>query len=489
MQVFPRTSPESVGIPSKAIEGFLNNVRGRGIELHSLMILRHGKVCAEGWWRPYAPDRIHNVHSFTKSFVSTALGILVDEGRISLDQAVLSFFPEDAPAQASENLKSMNLHHLLSMSTGHHTEPAIRAEKNFTRAFLAWPVEHAPGTWFCYNSCATHMVSRIIHKVTGKTFVEFLQERLFEPMGFGAMECSTMADGYPSGGGGFAMTTEDMCRLAQLYLNGGKWNDVQLVPERWIRTATVPQSDDSNGTHREGNEDWEAGYGYQMWMNAPAHSYRFDGAFGQEALVCPDQDLAIVFTAATHDLAELFRLAWRYILERVFPAPLPENDVAWAQLKDELGRLKLEELKLCGVSWMQERASDRRISLAPNQISPFAISFLGDVPISEPGLMAIKPVFQDGEMRLFLETPDGAHELTAGMDGKERFNTLRIGQKEVEFCASAKWLEQNVLSITWRTMKFVQSTTLVITYRLDGAEVAAQQKPRGDDVFITGDYA
>lgn len=485
-QPFPRTTPEKVGIPSKAIEAYLNNLKRSGIEMHSLMIIRHGQVCAEGWWKPYSPEKLHNVHSYTKTFVATALGMLVEEGALSLDDQVISFFPEDVPENPSENLQKMKVFHLLTMSTGQHDEPQIRGEKEFIKAFLAWPVEHEPGTWFRYNSCASHVIGRIIHRVTGKTFVEFLQERLFGKMGFGQVECALMADGFPSGGGGFALTTEDMARLAQLYLNGGVWNGEQLVPEKWIRAAIVPQCDNSNGQHRDGGEDWEAGYGYQLWMNEEPHTYRFDGAFGQEALICPEQDLAVICTASTHDLAQLFALTWRFVQHKAVDGELPENPVAWAQLKQRLDDLKLEETCPCGVSLLQDKVSGRRIALEKNDLPLFEVSLLMPSHNLKPGVTALNPVFEGDTLWLTIATPQAAFKLKAGMAGEALANTFVFGDLQLEYWASARWLDQHVLSVTIRTLRYVFTVELQIVYHLQGVEVIVKQDPHNKTCTLKG---
>lgn len=487
-QPFPRVTPESVGIPSKAIEALLHNFYEQGVEMHSLMILRHGKVCAEGWWKPYGPDKLHNVHSFTKTFVATGIGLLVEDGLISLEDKVVSFFPEDVPENPGENLLSMNVHNLLSMSTGHHQEPMIRGEKEFVRAFLAWPVDHAPGTWFTYNSNATHMLGRIIHKVTGKTFPDFLRERLLDRMGFGTIECSVMADGFPSGGGGFALTTEDMARLGQLYMNYGRWNGEQLVPESWIRAATVPQSDNSNGQHRDGNEDWEAGYGYQLWQNDPWLSYRFDGAFGQEAVAYPAQDLLVICTAATSQMPLLLNLIHRFMKNQVVDQPLPENPAAWGHVQKLLANLSLDEVKPGGQSWLQEKADGLRIALHANEAVLFNMGFMY-VSKSKPGVCALTPRFEEGALTLEVETPEKTYAVRAGMNGEAIRNLVPVDDQEMELWASAKWKDQNVLSVTWRTLRMVYTLRIDVAYGLERAQVKIDLMPRGQEQpAIIGEY-
>lgn len=473
----PITTPEAVGIPSMAINAFLNHIAQGGIELHSLMILRHGKVCAEGWWKPYQPQELHNIHSFTKTFVATAIGMLADEGRVSIDTPILEIFPEEAPVNPSENLKKMTIRHLLTMSTGHHENPDIRNEKDSVKAFLAAPVEHEPGSWFCYNSSGSHILSRIVHKITGQNFIEYLQERLFKPMGFGPIAYSLMADGFPGGGGCMALRTEDMARLAHLYLNLGEWNGQQLISPDWIRAATVPQCDNSNGYYTERNEDWEAGYGYQLWMNAPKHTYRFDGAWGQEAVVCPDQDMAIICTAATNKLKELFRYIWCYLVNPVCDAPLPDNPLAYKQLQDRLENLVLPETIDHGTSWMQLEADRQRISMEHGTVYPIAHSLFGEMlPGTDVVLQSITPIFNEESVVLQMETSGGRYALTAGMSGVPCENLL-FNQKVY---ASAHWMDQNRLSVTWRTLQAVQALEIEITYHLDQAVIRTRNLLTGE---------
>ena len=183
----PRSAPESQGISTAAIAAFLDAVERSGAGLHSLMLVRHGHVVAEGWWAPYAPDLPHMLFSLSKSFTSTALGLAVAEGRLTVDDAVVDFFPGILPPTVSDNLAAMRVRHLLSMSTGHDIDvtPVVRnaTDDDWARAFLAQPVQHRPGTHFAYNSAATYMLSAIVQQLTGQTLLEYLGPRLLAPLG------------------------------------------------------------------------------------------------------------------------------------------------------------------------------------------------------------------------------------------------------------------------------------------------------------------
>ncbi len=195
----PRSTPEQQGISSAGIRSFLEAVEESNIEFHSIMIMRHGHVVAEGWWAPYAPQWKHSLYSLSKSFTSTAVGLAIEEGHFTVEDPVISFFPEDVPENISSNLGAMQVKHLLTMSTGHaqDTMPGLRNANGDTwvQAFLALPVEYEPGTHFLYNTGATYMLSAIVQKVTGQTLMQYLQPRLFEPLGIEGMDWLSSPEG------------------------------------------------------------------------------------------------------------------------------------------------------------------------------------------------------------------------------------------------------------------------------------------------------
>ena len=217
------------GISSAAITAFVKAAQKSIQSLHSFMLLRHGTVVAEGWWYPYRPEAPHMLFSLSKSFTSTAVGFAVAEGRLSVDDSVLSFFPDDAPKKVSPNLAAMQVRHLLSMSTGHDqdaTERTLRRkDRNAAKAFLSLPVEHEPGTHFVYNSAASYMLSAIVQKLTGQTLLDYLTPRLFEPLGIQGATWESYGNhegvAVNFGGWGLNVKTEDIARLGQLYLQKG----------------------------------------------------------------------------------------------------------------------------------------------------------------------------------------------------------------------------------------------------------------------------
>jgi CubicO group peptidase (beta-lactamase class C family) len=254
------------------------------------------------------------------------------------------FFPESAPADASEHLKSMRVKHLLSMSGGHDTEPKFNIERGpSVKEFLAHPVLHAPGTWFRYNTPSTYMCSAIVTKVTGQTVFDFLRPRLFEPLGFGDVTWSASSEGYSLGGYGLSARTEDIAKFGLLYLQKGRWNGKQILPEAWVETATAKHVENDQAPSGRSPE-WRQGYGFQFWR-CRHNAYRGDGRDGQICLVMPDQDAVVVMTAQTGQMQLELDLVWEKLLPAFRPNPLPENSAELETLRRVLTNLEAHPLK------------------------------------------------------------------------------------------------------------------------------------------------
>jgi CubicO group peptidase (beta-lactamase class C family) len=337
---FPRSTPEAQGIPSSAILDFIDAAEAGVPDLHSFMLLRHGAVVAEGWWAPYAPDLPHMLFSLSKSYTSTAVAMALAEGRLSLDDAVISFFPDDLPGEVSLNLAAMQVRHLLAMCTG-HAEDTTGAffeceDGNWARAFLARPVEHPPGTHFLYNTGATYMLSAIVQKLTGETLVDYLQPRLFDPLGIEDAVWESCPRGINTGGFGLAVRTEDIARLGQLYLQKGEWQGQQLLSEDWVAEASSKQIDNGD----DPNSEWNQGYGFQFWR-CRHNAYRGDGAFGQYCIVMPDQDAVVAITSGVKDMQAVMNLVWEFLLPAMGPGALLVSEEAHSSLGEKLASLQV----------------------------------------------------------------------------------------------------------------------------------------------------
>jgi CubicO group peptidase (beta-lactamase class C family) len=333
-----RSTPEAQGISSAAVADFIHTAENTIQSLHSFMLLRHGRVVAEGWWYPWRAEAPHELYSLSKSFTSSAIGLAVAERRLTVQDDVLSFFPEYAPKHASANLKKMKVHHLLSMSTGHDQDTSERVfyKRDPIKAFLSLPVEHLPGTHFVYNSAASFMLAAIIQRLTSQNLMEYLTPRIFEPLGIVGASWDSHPCGINFGGWGLNIKTEDIARFGQLYLQKGQWGGKQIIPDEWVELATAKQV--SNGDDPQ--SDWAQGYGYQFWR-CRHHIYRGDGAFGQFCIVMPEQDTVIAITAGVADMQSVLNVVWEKLLPAMQEDRLPENEEESGSLASKLKNLAI----------------------------------------------------------------------------------------------------------------------------------------------------
>ncbi len=335
----PTSSPAAQGVDARGINALLDAAQSAPeIELHSLMIVRHGQVVAQGWWAPYSAPRPHLLYSLSKSFTSTALGFAVDEGLVGLDDAIVDYFPEFQADITDPASRSITLRHAAAMATGHLIdtwEPAVRADPaEPVRGFLMLPPERPPGTVFKYNQPATYSIAAIIQRVTGQRLTEYLRPRLFDPLGIAAVGWQDYPDGREVGFTGLHATTDAVARLGMLYLQGGLWQGEQVLPADWVAEATRAHIANPD----EPNPDWQQGYGYQFWM--ARHGYRGDGAYGQFCIVLPEQDTVIAITSGNEAMHLVLDAVWEHVLPALGSATTSDG-AADAALADRLAQLAL----------------------------------------------------------------------------------------------------------------------------------------------------
>ncbi|HBB75631.1 MAG TPA: serine hydrolase [Planctomycetaceae bacterium] len=335
----PRSTPEAQGIAAADLVALVDALDAHGDAasadgVHSVMLVRHGHVVAEGWWAPYTAAHRHQLYSLSKSFTATAVGIAAAEGRLSADDTVLGFFPDEAPAEPSANLRAMRVTDLLRMATGQQTEPPRKEGTGWIRQFLAHPVPFKPGTHFLYNTAATYMQSAVVQKATGLTLLDYLGPRLFAPLAIEGATWEESPEGISTGGFGLSIRTGDIASFGQLLLDRGQWRGRQLVPAEWIDAATSRQV--ANGSNPD--SDWDQGYGYQFWRCRHG-AFRGDGAFGQFCVVLPQEDAVVAITAGTRDMQGILTILWRHLLPALRAAPLPPDDAGNARLRERLAAL------------------------------------------------------------------------------------------------------------------------------------------------------
>jgi CubicO group peptidase (beta-lactamase class C family) len=443
----PRATPESQGVDSDAIMRFLDAAAKSEVEFHSMMMVRHGKVIAEGWWNPYASDLKHTMYSVSKSFTATAIGFAVSEGRLKVSDKVISFFPDKLPSVVNENLAALEIKHLLSMSVGNEKEPmGIILGQDWVKDFLASPIENQPGSKFLYNSAATYMLSAIIQKVTGQKTIEYLRPRLFEPLDIKGIDWEVDPQGINVGGWGLRLKTEDMAKFGQLFLQKGKWNGKQILPESWITeasTSKIMQNPDATPDQLS-NNDWIQGYCYQMWR-CRNNTYRGDGANGQFIIVMPDQDAVVILTAETTNMQAEIDLVWKHLLPAFGKKAIPENPSKSTALNSRLKSLSLPISDAIDQSSIENRINGKSISIYDG----------------EKGFHGITINFDNQNMGLIIKTDSVDHFLSFGREQWNHQKTTKLGPYLVaRATANRKGLDPFKIagSFTWKTAHHLELT-------------------------------
>src|ERR1044071_6713545 len=397
----PRSSPEQQGIASADLLAFVDAADKEVDAMNSFMLVRHGQVVAEGWWAPYDRDTPHMLYSLSKSFTSTAVGFAIAEGKLNLDDQVVKFFPDEAPAEPSDNLRAMRVRDLLRMNTGNQLEAPIRVNfpalqtETWTKTFLTHAVPFKPGTHFLYNSPATYMLSAIVQKVTGMTVLQYLRPRLFEPLGFKDPTWVSSPQGITAGAYGLSVRTEEIARFGEVYLHQGMWNGKQLVPATWVAQATAVQT----STGSAPASDWDQGYGYQFWRSRH-NSFRGDGAFGQYCMVIPELDAVVAITSGVRNMQQVMNLVWDKLLPAMKSGRLPENAAARRQLAARLAALKVK-------------------FPSGSSSSPISSSMSGkwfEFPDNDRGIKAVSFDFNSSSPTLIVRTAAGETRMTIGRE-------------------------------------------------------------------------
>ena len=336
-QAFVRATPESQGISSDLFAALLRELdASKDTDMHHFMALRHGKVICECNFAPYPKGMWHITHSMCKSITGMAIGMLIEEEKLKLDENIYDIFPDHINAFSKIFRPVITVENLLTMTSGvTFNESGIVSGNDWLGSFLNASVNGKPGTEFQYNSLNTYVLSAIVTKRTGETLTEYLTPRLFEPLGITKYYWETCPKGITKGGWGLFLCAEDMAKLGQLYLQKGKWNGQQLVSEYWIEISTARHLKTQNDTY---------GYGYQLWMEQRPGSFEYNGMLGQNVIIYPDMDMVLVTNAGNKEMFQdciMLNIIRKYFPVNYHPADvLPENPLSYSLLKRLCGELE-----------------------------------------------------------------------------------------------------------------------------------------------------
>ena len=487
--VLPRSAPEMQGISSEGISKFMQAIKDSRQEFHSLMILRHGHVVAEGWWDPYSSEHRQQLYSLSKSFTGTAIGLAVGEGLISVDDPVIKFFPDILPDPISDNLAALKIRHLLSMTVGHGKDSILILEASaagvpWEKTFLSLPVVFEPGSQFMYNSGASFMLSAIIKKVTGQPAHQYLRTRLYNPLNIINTTWGANWEGINMGASHLRMPTEDIAKFGQLYLQNGVWDGNQVISSDWVAQASAKHID--NGKN---DSSWGYGYGYQFWLNPPG-GYRADGAFGQYSMILPKQDAVVAITSESISTKDTMQIVWDVLIPEMKEGVLPANDTAHNQLVDELKAIKYDPPQLAATSPLAQNISGKTFVLDKNPFNAKSVMFS----------------FMDDKC-LFTLKENGKPDIviTSGLNHWIRKDNLKpsahslFSLRRIDFdsivAAAFGWQNDNTLVLTWRYIETVHGETFTCVFEGDKLTIKPlfsvnrlQGKP-DDRADITGKMA
>lgn len=437
-QAFVRATPESQGISSDLFAALLRELdASKDTEMHHFMALRHGKVICECNFAPYPKGMWHITHSMCKSITGMAIGMLIEEEKLKLDENIYDIFPDHINAFSKIFRPVITVENLLTMTSGiTFNESGIVSGNDWLGSFLNASVNGKPGTEFQYNSLNTYVLSAIVTKRTGETLTEYLTPRLFGPLGITKYYWETCPKGITKGGWGLFLCAEDMAKLGQLYLQRGKWNGQQLVSEYWIEISTARHLKTQNDTY---------GYGYQLWMEQRPGSFEYNGMLGQNVIIYPDMDMVLVTNAGNKEMFQdciMLNIIRKYFPVNYHPADvLPKNPLSYSLLKRLCGELENGENNNRSTSlrggWKRNVVSRRkhsdkkysyRISAAvdrPSDHHSFMRTVSGRTYVMEQQNIGIAPLF----LQVFHNNmTDGISEISFTYDAENFYVSFTEGE-------------------------------------------------------------
>lgn len=468
--LFKNGIPEEEGISSEDILAVAERLEEEGLYMHSLMVIRHGKILAEGYYAPFTRDTKHRMYSMSKSFVAGAIGLLCDEGKLKLTDRVHKFFPEFPEEELHPYIKEATVRDLLTMSSPHATTYSIRpgqeySEKWVESFFRAKPKRPA-GTVFCYDTSASFILDVIVERLTGKPFLDYMKDKMLRKLGFSEDAwCVQSPDGYSWGGSGVICTPLDLAKYGYVILKDGNVNGEQLLSAEYAKAARTKQI--ANNVAGHSCLFRCSGYGYQIWC-APDNCFVFSGLGNSYVFGAPDKDLMVVCTAdnqgrvdAAHLMLGIFL---RDIVRKASDKPLPENPKAFAEMKEYFANLKLFVPRGEKHSVQEEKIQDVTYKLEENPL----------------GFQTVRLSFSEEEGVLYYENACGPKELKFGL-GKyvesrfpeSHYSGKAIGTPKPEgykCVAAGVWLQENQLLIRTNIVDdYLGNMGLVFGFKEDGS--------------------
>lgn len=477
-------SAESVGVSSKVVQAFIDRCIEENKELHSLMVLRHGKVACEAYRDPYGPEHKHMMYSVSKSFTSTAIGFAIDEGLFGLETKFVEIFPEARGNKPDPYLEKMTVEDLLTMRSGLSVTPFM--DKTKDRWFhdiinSSWVSE--PGTQFLYISENMYLLCCIIHKMTGKTVLQYLEPRLFKPLGIIDPFWETCPRGVEAGGWGLMIRTEDLAKFTLCYAQGGKFAGKQVIPEWWTKAATSYHSDNSMNEELDSKQ----GYGYCFWRNGGyKNSYRADGMFSQFGIVFEDLDACFIMTGGEIDEQRMRDVIWDFF-PKAFSDDLSEEDAVPVSIP-AYPRLpkrprSFTEKQLQGKKIVFGKSPILNIAGFPTSVVTLPAAFMA----RDKAGNITNVSFDSFENELVMRWTEGpeANLIHIGMDGEYRWDNIVLGHIPYTTCAVGCWNSERELEIHIRAIETTAERVLVLTFADGKVTMKPSMRPNTATMAVT----
>lgn len=456
---FPHATPESQGIDSNDITEFLNAINKKRISINNFVMLRHGKIIAEGSFSPYKKEYPQMLFSMSKSIVSTAIGMLIDEGALSLDEKIYDIFKDDAPSVTVIWQRKITIRHLITMTAGiHFNEAGSVTDKDWVKAYLSHIPTNKPGKEFYYNSMNTYMLSAIIKKKTGKNVSEYLTPKLFEPLNIKDFTWEKCPMGIEKGGWGLSLNVLDIAKIGQLYLQNGKWlvngKEKQLISEKWIAEATINHINSKKSVVKDG-------YGYSIWCGPTKDSYQFNGAFGQHLVISPKKDMVIALTSGSQTMftkSETSDLIKEFLEKENIKdgnETFPKNKEAYKQLESAISSLKAvkfsegsntednEETEKDIFKAAKSIYNDKTFLLSESRggILPLVLQSL-NINFSK-GVSSVKFSFDKDLCEITLAEGEDTNIIKVGLDEKVSYSDVSVNGEIYTVGSIGNWAKEN----------------------------------------------
>lgn len=431
MRQFITASPEEVGISSDHIIKFIKSLEYSQIPMHSMLIIRYGKLIAETYYAPYKKDTLHRMFSVTKSFTSLAIGLLAEEGKLSLEDKIVKYFPEMLPKEGVHPYTAeMTIKDMLKMSSAHeNTTYKLNLEKDWVKSFFTVKPSHHPGSIFSYDTSSSHTLAALVEKLSGMKLLDYLRSKCLDELEF-SKDSYIIPDpeGVSMGGSGLMATSRDLAKVAWTVMHNGVFEQKQLFPESYIKEAIKKQIDTSV---KGGSTEEKQGYGYQFWR-IRNDGFAFFGMGGQLAICLPKEDLLVITTADTQGLGggvqTIYDTFWREIYNHISDKSLNENKEGYQALK--------AVLKECHIKEVEGQLTNPLVNVINRKSYHF-----DENPMK---LKSIKIEWRENSGVFFYENHKGKQELAFGL-GRQIESTFP--HYNMNCVTSGAWIEERTFLI------------------------------------------